>query len=259
MQPVAKQGYSAFSYGNSSVGASAADDDVTSLAMAAGDMVINGVSVGAVAVNTVNGLMDAINDISSQTGVYADDVAGVGKLVLFNRTGDAINVEVFTADAATRSGFAQGETQVAAGDNGAIVLTGALSATTVTTGNNGTLQGITGQTGASSDTLAATSLASINVNTASASNMTLLVVDAALDTLNSMRSTLGSVQNRLESTISSLGSTSDNLSASRSRIQDADFAAETAKLTKSQVLQQAGISVLSQANAIPQNVMSLLR
>jgi flagellin len=70
---------------------------------------------------------------------------------------------------------------------------------------------------------------------------------------------LGAVQSRFESTVSSLQTTSENLTASRSRIQDADFAAETANLTRSQILQQAGISVLSQANSAPQQVLALLQ
>jgi flagellin len=70
---------------------------------------------------------------------------------------------------------------------------------------------------------------------------------------------LGALQNRLESTISNLQTTSENLSASRSRIRDADFAAETATMTRAQILQQAGVAMLAQANALPNNVLSLLR
>ena len=77
--------------------------------------------------------------------------------------------------------------------------------------------------------------------------------------VNDFRSELGAIQNRFESTIANLATTSENLSASNSRILDADFAAETAKLSKAQVLQQAGISVLAQANARPQQVLSLLQ
>ena len=77
--------------------------------------------------------------------------------------------------------------------------------------------------------------------------------------MNSSRAKLGAVQNRFESTISNIASTSENLSAANSRILDADFASETAKLAKSQVLQQAGISVLAQANSRPQQVLSLLQ
>ncbi len=85
------------------------------------------------------------------------------------------------------------------------------------------------------------------------------LVDSALTTINSSRATLGAVQSRFESVVTSVQTTAENLSASRSRIQDADFAAETANLTKAQILQQAGTAVLAQANAAPQNVLALLQ
>ncbi|MFW2133975.1 flagellin [Ectothiorhodospira haloalkaliphila] len=91
------------------------------------------------------------------------------------------------------------------------------------------------------------------------SNDTLLAVDFALQQINGLRAQLGAVQNRLESTISNLTVGSENLSASRSRIMDADFAAETAALTRGQILQQAGTSVLAQANQLPQSVLQLLQ
>lgn len=88
---------------------------------------------------------------------------------------------------------------------------------------------------------------------------TLDEVDNALQVVNSARADLGAIQNRFSSAITNLQTTSENLSASRSRIQDADFAAETAALTRAQILQQAGVAMLSQANALPNNVLSLLR
>ena len=87
----------------------------------------------------------------------------------------------------------------------------------------------------------------------------LTVVDGDIDAVSSLRATFGATQNRFEAVISSVQSYAENLSASRSRIQDADFAAETANLTKVQIMQQAGIAMLSQANAAPQNVLSLLQ
>ena len=99
----------------------------------------------------------------------------------------------------------------------------------------------------------------INVLTQAASNSALLTVDAALQQINTLRSELGSVQTRFESTISNLQITVENLTAARSRIQDADFAAETANLTRSQILQQAGLAIVAQANSLPQNVLSLLQ
>jgi len=98
-----------------------------------------------------------------------------------------------------------------------------------------------------------------SVSTEAGANETITAVDNALNTINSTRATLGSYQNRFQSVVANLQTTSENLSASRSRIVDADFAAETAQLTKAQILQQSGIAMLAQANAIPQNVLALLQ
>ena len=103
------------------------------------------------------------------------------------------------------------------------------------------------------------SLSDLSVSTVSDANNAIMRVDAALGTVNEIRGQLGAVQNRFESTIANLSTSVENLSASNSRILDADFASETANLAKSQVLQQAGISVLAQANARPQQVLSLLQ
>jgi|TARA_R110000851_G_scaffold272017_1_gene424743 flagellin len=103
------------------------------------------------------------------------------------------------------------------------------------------------------------SLDSINIGTVAGANDAILRVDSAIKQVNEQRGQLGAIQNRFESTIANLSTSVENLSASNSRILDADFAAETANLAKSQVLQQAGISVLAQANARPQQVLSLLQ
>jgi len=102
-------------------------------------------------------------------------------------------------------------------------------------------------------------LTALTVDTAANANDTIVRVDAALTSVSSLRSTLGAIQNRFESTITNLTTAAENLTASRSRIQDADFAQETAALTRAQILQQAGTAILAQANAVPQNVLSLLR
>jgi flagellin len=103
------------------------------------------------------------------------------------------------------------------------------------------------------------SIAKVSVLTANSATNALSAIDGALATVSSARVSLGSYQNRFASVVSSLQTTSENLSASRSRIVDADFAAETANLTRSQILQQAGTAMLAQANSLPQNVLSLLR
>jgi flagellin len=97
------------------------------------------------------------------------------------------------------------------------------------------------------------------VTTVSNANTTITRVDSALSAVSGLRSTFGAIQNRFESTIASLSAVSENLEASRSRILDADFAAETAALTKAQILQQAGVAILAQANAQPQSVLALLQ
>jgi flagellin len=102
-------------------------------------------------------------------------------------------------------------------------------------------------------------LEGVNISTVAGANAAIAVLDGALSQVTSIRADLGAVQNRFASTISNLQTTSENLSASRSRILDADFAAETANMTRAQILQQAGTAILAQANAIPQNVLSLLR
>jgi len=97
------------------------------------------------------------------------------------------------------------------------------------------------------------------VLTVADSNDAMKRIDSALTAVSNVRSSLGAIQNRFESTINNLQTVSENLSASRSRILDADFAAETANLTRAQILQQAGTAILAQANSVPQNVLSLLR
>ena len=98
-----------------------------------------------------------------------------------------------------------------------------------------------------------------NVLDVAGSEALITAVGAALDTVNGVRADFGAAQNRFESIIANLQNSVENQSAARSRIRDADFAAETAELTRAQILQQAGISVLSQANAQPQAVLALLQ
>lgn len=102
-------------------------------------------------------------------------------------------------------------------------------------------------------------LKDVDISTIEGATKALEAIDNALSSINSERGNLGAIQNRLGSTVSAMSITSENLSASRSRIQDADFAAETAELSRVQILQQAGTAMLSQANASTQNVLSLLR
>ncbi|MBL8266925.1 flagellin [Steroidobacter sp.] len=134
--------------------------------------------------------------------------------------------------------------QAATGVN-SITFGGALATTLGTTTHN------VGQTG--------NAISTINVSTAENARNALASIDAALSQISGARATLGATQNRFTSVVASLQTTAENLSASRSRIQDADFASETAAMTKAQILQQAGTAMVAQANSAPQNVLSLLR
>ncbi len=113
--------------------------------------------------------------------------------------------------------------------------------------------------GLSSSSPTLSKLNTVDISTVEGANSAISILDGALSQVNSIRADLGAIQSRFESTISSLSTTAENLSSARSRILDADFAAETAALTRSTILQQAGISILAQANALPQQVLSLLQ
>jgi flagellin len=113
-----------------------------------------------------------------------------------------------------------------------------------------------GDTVAISNTLTAPTTAVVSTSTGAAAALTSLTTD--INNISTARATFGAVQNRFEAVISNLSNYAENLTAARSRILDADFAAETANLTRAQILQQAGVSVLAQANALPQAALSLL-
>ena len=132
-------------------------------------------------------------------------------------------------------------------------------AITEAVGGAGNVTGLAGTTTAAEAVSATTTLAGLGVDTVGGANFAIARVDSALTAVNGLRGNLGAIQNRFESTIVNLQTVSENLAASRGRIQDADFAAETAALTKAQILQQAGVAVLSQANAQPQLALSLLQ
>ena len=213
------------------------------LAVTAGTVSINGVTVtlvgGAGATDAA-----AINAVSAQTGVSA--TANGNNIVLSNTTGADIVVLDGTgslggADETFHAGIILAG-EVAAG---AYTVTGTVA---VETGSN-----------ALGGNQADSTLAGVDVLTGSNANDALLTLDFALQQVSNLRAELGAVQSRFECTIANLSVTTENQSAARSRIRDADFAAETAELTRTQILQQAGIAILSQANAQPQNVLALLQ
>lgn len=113
--------------------------------------------------------------------------------------------------------------------------------------------------GAASASSTVDSVASINISTADGAQNAISVIDAALKSIDAQRADLGAVQNRFDNTIANLQNISENVSAARGRIQDTDFAAETANLSKNQILQQAGTAILAQAKQLPQAVLSLLQ
>jgi flagellin len=170
------------------------------------------------------------------------------------------------------SGAAGGLSTTAAGSGvvtfgGQIVLNSANSFS-VTTSGAGFASGVLAVGGTSTTTVLTSGAAyasslktveKLDISTVQGSNQALRVVDDALSTVNDQRAKFGALQSRFTATINNLATTSENMSAARSRIRDADFASETAALTRAQVLQQAGTAMLGQANALPNQVLSLLR
>ncbi|MGB5336313.1 MAG: flagellin [Woeseiaceae bacterium] len=208
------------------------------------------------AVVTANDVAAAINLNTGVTGVTATVDAATGIMTFDTLDGRDINVvEAITLGGGSGTGVNANVEAVTAG-----VIKG-----TVTLSANETIQlggaqeTEIGFADSESITKSAEALASVNVLNVANSNNAMKRIDSALTAVSSLRSNFGAIQNRFESTISNLQAVSENLAASRGRIQDADFAAETASLTKAQILQQAGVAVLSQANAQPQLALSLLQ
>ncbi len=170
----------------------------------------------------------------------ADEIGGVIEGTKFN------GFQVLSGGASATGAYKAFDIQTGweSGDTMSVGIGATLQSTASITNVVGT---ITADTGAAT----ATSLTSAQV--------TLTEIDAALDTINDARTKLGAQQNRLEHNISNLKNVSENVSAARSRIMDADFAAESAELSRTNVLQQAGMAMLSQANQAPQQVLSLLK
>lgn len=196
--------------------------------------------------------VNAFNDVAAKTGVTARvNDAGNG-ITLLNANGENITV----ANAASGSATATvGGTSTAAGATA--VATGQL----VLDSEKSFSLAAANTTDFFSATAAAGQLqkvSDLDVSSVDSAQRTLAMVDSALAAVNGQRAKFGALQSRFETTIANLQTTSENMAASRSRIRDTDFASETANLTRAQILQQAGTAMLSQANALPQNVLSLL-
>src|SRR5882672_7866138 len=207
-----------------------------------------GIALGVGGTVTQSNVQTAVNAVSGQTGVVASADSS-GNLVLTASDGSNITATQTIGGAATGTGAGAGTLAATVG-NLTVSAASAITVAGATPGN----AGLTAGTIAASTGLLSTQ----NVLTVAGANSTIHSIDSALATVSQFQSQLGAIQNRFTSTVSNLQATSQNLTASRSTIQDADFAAETAKLTQSQVLQQAGISVLAQANQEPQLILKLL-
>ena len=211
--------------------------------MAAGDLKINGIDVSVTAAaasgaERLQQLADKINGTTTWAAPEDKVTASVvnGKLSLENKLGD---IKVETAGAGgTGSGLAAFDTSTgtAAAAEAAGLTFKAFAAGKQELGFD-----------------------KIDISSVEGADNAILAMDAALKSVNSARADLGAIQNRFESVVSNLSVNSENLSASKSRIMDADFASETANLSRSQILQQAGTAMVAQANQLPQGVLSLLR
>ncbi|RZO84197.1 flagellin [Oceanococcus atlanticus] len=190
-------------------------------AIAAGGVTVNGVDIGAIG---------SASSAAERAGQLVDAI---------NEVSQQTNVGA-SYDSAT----------------GQITLTGSQDIIIAGTENDATTAGWANATVATTTT--SSGIDTLDISSYAGAQLGMQLVDSALTTINSARADLGALQSRFESVVANLQTTSENLSASRSRIQDADFAAETAALTRGQILQQAGTAMLAQANAAPQNVLSLL-
>ena len=188
---------------------------------------------------------------------------------------EGVSVTAGTMSGLTINGTTIADTTVTADNAGATAVVAAINAKTSDTGVTASVTntdkvtltaersivvgGTATYSGLSTGTTSTPGTTDKDVLTAAAAETLVGAVDTALTTVNNARADLGASQNRLETTVEDLKNNVENLSGARSRIQDADFAEETANLAKNQILQQAGMAMLAQANQLPQNVLSLLR
>ena len=199
----------------------------------------------------------AVTDTTG-TGPAAGTISGGS--TLFGAAAPTVAAGVAGFSATTAAGnFGATAGANALANNGTVSLSSTSASGIVLGGANAGNAGFTAGTIQTTVTSSAKSIASINVLTAANAASALTAIDGALATVNASKASLGVFQNRFASVVSNLQSTSENLTASRSRIQDTDFAKETASLTRGQILQQAGTAMLAQANSLPNGVLALLR
>ena len=226
-------------------------------------MSLNGSAISAAVTNPsdLTELMSAINGASTTSGITASFTTTGSKadLTLTTVDGRDVNLLDFNNTGATKTASFSGVTLTGGSATDSSIKTGtvALSSSKGQITTAGANADVFAAAGANISTFAA--VASIDISTALGATSALNVLDNALQQISSIRADLGAVQNRFSSTISTVMTTSENLSASRSRIQDADFAQETAALSRAQVLQQAATAMVAQANQLPQQVLQLLK
>ena len=220
-------------------------------------LTINGVSIGSIAAgtNAIDGgskISAAVNAISAQTGVTATFATATGKVTLSAADGRNITI-AGGAKGLSETGF------TAATTRSKLTLTSTSSAGITLAGTDGlTSTGLTvGYTAATAT--AGAGVSSLTLTTAAGSQAALTTLDTAINTITDSRAAMGAYQNRLTASIANLETTSMNLSASRSRILDTDYAKETTNLAKSQIIQQAATAMLAQANQSGQSVLALLK
>jgi len=247
-------GVTATATNTASIGSLGSAGDIT--------MTLNGSAISATVADTTDltALMGAINGAQAATGVTATFTSSTSKAALTLTTADGRDISVldFTNSGATKTVNFSGQvlTGGAGTDSsiksGVIALSSTKGAITLAGANTDVFSSATQQS-------AFSAVANVSLTTDTNAQLAIAVVDAALGQISSSRGNLGAIQNRFESTIANLMNVSENISAAQSRIVDADFAAETASLTKSQILQQAGLAMLSQANQVPQAALTLLQ
>ncbi len=238
----------------------------TTAGAVAGAITVNGIATTSITTTTDGETnrtlaIDAINAISGRTGVVASDNGTT--LTLTASDGRNISVQVTSAGLGTDIGLNEAVDGIGAGEG--VTSTVTLESASSFEVSSGTTNGDAGVTnvGLEQGTFGGASdgqfLTEVDISTVEGAEKALSAIDNALDGVNRERANLGAIQNRLDSTITSLAINVENLTAARSRILDADFAKETAELSRTQVLQQAGVSILAQANAQPQLALSLLQ
>jgi flagellin len=226
-------------------------------------------AVSMVGVTDTASLADQLSSNAAKLGVSVNYDSKAGTLSIKSDTGENIVFGVGTgtgvADAAKTVSVATKDASGNPGSPAAIedkfIATGAVSldsAKGYSVAGTG-VTGLFGGTGVTSVASELTSVSETDITTAANAQNAIAALDKAISNIDSQRADLGAVQNRFDSTVSNLQSISENSSAARSRIQDADFASETAELTKQQTLQQASTAILSQANQLPSSVLKLLQ